>query len=97
MKLGKFLKAPAERIRYVIDYNDWLDLDEAVAGVSFAPEPAQELDDLIVDSSSVAVDGRSVVIFISGGIAGIDYVLTVVMTSLGGQIKQDYILFAVRN
>ncbi len=95
MKLARFTKQPAERKRYSIDYSDWLDTGETISTVSFVTTPASA-GALVVDANSITAAGKSVVFFANDGVSGTTYTVTVTITTSGGQIKEDEILFAVR-
>ena len=95
MKLARFTKAPAERKRYAIDYSDWLDTDETISLVSFVPSPIAA-GGLEVDAYTISTPATSVVFFANYGIDGTTYTLNVTITTSGGQIKEDQILFSVR-
>lgn len=92
MKLARFAKQPAERKRYTIDYSDWLDTGETISLVAFTVSPTG----LEIDAYSIAVSGTSVAFFANYGVNGTAYTVTVTITTSGGQIKEDEILFAVR-
>ena len=96
MKLGNFIKSPIERKRYTIDYTDWLDTGETVVSAVFTVTPTTTAT-LQIDAYSIAVDGLSVVFFANYGDVGKVYTVEVVITTSGGQIKEDEILFTVRN
>ena len=96
MKLARFVKAPAERKRYSIDYSDWLDTGETISSVAFIPSPLAT-GGLEVDAYTLSTPATSVVFFATAGIDGTTYTLEVVVTTSGGQIKEDQILFSVRD
>lgn len=95
MKLARFVKQPADRKRYAVDYSDWLDTGETVTAVAFGVSPSAT-GGLAVDASSIASTGKSVVFFASAGVSGTTYTVTITITTSGGQIKEDEILFSVR-
>ena len=95
MKLARFTKQPSERKRYTIDYSDWLDTSETISTVAFVPSPIAT-GGLVVDAYSIATPATSVVFFANFGVSGTTYTVTVTITTSGGQIKEDEILFAVR-
>lgn len=96
MKLGKFTKTSVERKRYALDYSDWLDTGETVSSVVFAVTPAGATP-LVVDANSISASGTTVVFFVNYGATGTTYTLDVQITTSGGQIKEDQILFAVKD
>lgn len=96
MKLGRFIKTPAERKRYSLDYSEWLDTGETVTGATFAITPTGTATPLVVDASSISASGTEVVYFVNYGTDGTTYTLDVVVTTSGGQTKEDQVLFSVR-
>lgn len=96
MKLANFIKSPLERKRYTIDYTDWLDEGETVQSITFSVTPSTS-SILEVDAYSIAVGGLSVVFFANYGVLGTVYTVEVLMTTSGGQIKEDEILFTIRD
>lgn len=96
MKLAKFVKSPAERKRYQIDYSEWLDTAETVQSIVFTVSPSTGTLPLVVDAYTIGSPATSVVFFANYGDDGIGYTVDVVMTTSGGQIKEDQILFSVR-
>jgi hypothetical protein len=94
MKLGNYIKFPAERKRYAIDYTDWLDTGETLTAVTYTVSPGT---DLVVDASSISSSGLVAVFFVSGGTAGTVYTIDVRATTSGGQIKEDTVLFTLRS
>lgn len=96
MKLGNFIKSPVERKRYTIDYSDWLDTGETVSSIVFSVSPSTT-NTLQIDAYSIASPATSVVFFANYGDAGKTYTVDVTMTTSGGQIKEDTVLFSVRS
>jgi len=96
MKLAKFSKSPAERKRYSIDYSDWLDTGETISSITFAVTPATT-PELLIDAFQIGSPATSVALYVSGGTDGTTYTVDVLMTTSGGQIKEDQIVFSVRS
>lgn len=92
MRLGKFIKAPAERKRYAIDYSQWLETGETISSYTLTASPSG----LLVDGALVDVTGTILVFFVSYGTAAQQYNLDVQINTSGGQIKEDTVLFVVR-
>lgn len=92
MNSRRFVKRPAERKRYTINYIDWLDTAETLISVQFAVAP----EGLTVESPQVSLDGTSVIFFASQGTAGVTYTVTATVMTSGDQTKQDDIVFSVR-
>jgi hypothetical protein len=96
MKLANFIKSPLERKRYTIDYTDWLDTGELIQSITFAVTPATG-SALEVDAYSIAQNGLSVAFFARYGELNEVYTVEVLMTTTGGQVKEDEILFTIRD
>ena len=96
MRLAKFTKRPSERKRYSILYGEWLDSGETVTNVTFGVTPSTG-NALDIDASQIASGGKDVVFFANLGEEGVSYTVDVQITTSGGQIKKDEILFSVRN
>lgn len=92
--LGKFFKTPAERKRYSVDYADWLDTDEEVSSAEFTVTPSGELE---IDAYSISDSGGELIFFANAGEDQAEYVVTVKVTTSGGQVKEDQILFEVQS
>jgi hypothetical protein len=97
MRLGRFSKTPSERKRYAIDYSEWLDTGETVASYVFTVTPSDATTPFTVDASSLSASGTSIVFFVSGGNNNSQYTVDVKATTSGGQIKEDTVLFTVRD
>lgn len=94
--LAKYVKAQAERKRYQLRYDNWLDTGEALTGVTFAIDKATT-PPLVVDGVQVTPDGLGVQYYVSGGLDGTSYIVTATATtSTGPQTKIDDIFFSVR-
>jgi len=94
--IAKYVKAASERKRYQISYSDWLDTGETVVSVVFSVNkittPA-----LVIDGVMNTPDGLGVQYYTSGGVDGVDYIVTATLTtSIGPQTKIDDVLFSVR-
>lgn len=93
MRLARFQKTSVERIKYTIDYTEWLDQGELLAGVSFLPDdPA-----LVVDGSLLNDDKTQVSYFVSGGASGLSYTLHTQAQTSAGQLKEDYVLYFIKD
>lgn len=96
MRLGSFVKTPIERKRYAIDYSEWLDTGETLSTVVYTI-PVVTTPPLVVDATSIGSGNTVAVFFINGGLNGRQYTVEVVATTSGGQIKEDTVLFTVRD
>lgn len=93
MILAKYTKQPSERKRYVLDYSDWLDSGETISTAVFSVDP---VGGLIVDASSIGTPATTVAYFVSSGTTAVQYTVTVTISTSGGQIKEDEVLYHVK-
>lgn len=94
--LAKYIKTAAERKRYQISYANWLDTGEAVTSVAFGVNKVT-LPPLVVDGVVNTPDGVGVQYYVSGGVDGVDYIVTATLTTnTGPQIREDEVFFSVR-
>lgn len=96
MKLGTFTKTPVERKRYTLDYTDWLDTGETVTACVFTVTPSGG-SALQIDAFQINVSGTQVVFFANFGVNGVSYTVDVVITTSGGQTKEDQVVFVVKD
>lgn len=91
MKVGSFTKQPGERISNSITYEDSLDVGDYLETVeSCAASPAGlSVNAGLADTSRVRV-------WHEGGTAGVDYKVTVVVTTHNGERFEDEIICKVR-
>ena len=97
--LGKFMKAPDERLEYSINYSDWLDDGETLTDVVFTVTPeglVTASDPVVIDSHTIGGAGLQVGFFVAGGDDGEIYNVKVQATTTNGQIKDDKVVFVVR-
>lgn len=93
MRVARFIKTPEEKKQYTINYTDWLGADETIVSTAFEIAPDDGV--LIVNASSIDSTGKFVSFFISGGTDTANYKVVCRVTTSTGQIKEDYLLFAV--
>lgn len=93
MKIAQFRKGPADRKKYTVEYNDWLDLDELITIVLVTG--TVEADAFIVDGYVISSDKKDIIFYVSGGLSGFSYDVTVKITTSQSQIKQDWVTFKV--
>ncbi len=97
MRIGKYTKAPVDRKRYQIDYSEWLDTGEIVSGVVFYVLPVSAQTPLAVDGVAVTPSNTGVQYYVSGGVAGVTYEVFATMTTGAAQVREDVIIFSVRD
>ncbi|MWV17566.1 hypothetical protein F3I16_16105 [Pseudomonas sp. L-22-4S-12] len=91
MKLGTFPKQPSERLSKSITYADALDDGDEIATVmSCAVAPAG------LTAVPTLVDGNRVRLWVSAGVDGVAYKITVKVQTSGGEIFEDELTCRVR-
>lgn len=94
--VARYVKAASERKRYQFLYSNWLDTGELVQGVVFAINKVT-VPPLVVDGVQVTPDGLGVQYYVSGGVDGVDYIVSLTMTTnTGPQLKLDDVFFSIR-
>jgi hypothetical protein len=89
MIIGAFVKDPNSTIDFAVDWAEWLSSGDTVSSSSWEVPTG-----LTVSSASVANNvTRS---FLTGGLAGVDYMITNRVTTQGGRIEDRSILVQVR-
>lgn len=91
MLLAKKTKAPTDRKRYVVDYDDWLDTGETLSTVTYSVDSGTAT----VDGDSIAGDGKSAIFFINDGEVSTTFNVLIQATTSVGQVKNDHIEFVV--
>lgn len=97
MKLGTFTKSPVERKRYAVDYTDWLENTETLSSATFSIAPNADPASLEINEHVIDAAGKLLTIFVNAGVTGVSYIATVQVETSDGQIKEDQIVFVVRN
>lgn len=95
MPLTRYVKAEGERKRYRIDYSEWLDTGETLTDVTFVVT-SNTTPPLVVDDVMIEPDPTGVQYYVSGGVNDNNYEVVVTATTSGAQIKEDDLLFTVR-
>lgn len=95
MKIAEFVKEPLERLRCAVNYSEWLEPGETLTTVEFyrAPDTA---GGIYVDTYAIDSTAMAVIFFISAGLKDAVYELGIRASTSIGQIKDDYILFSIR-
>jgi hypothetical protein len=96
MPLKKYIQAAGERKRYTINYSEWLDTGEYLTVVTFTVQGTATSPALVVDDIMITPTPTGVQYYVSGGVDGIQYEVLVAATTATGQIKEDTVLFTVR-
>jgi hypothetical protein len=92
MLLGRKLISVGDKLRYVIDYDSWLDTTETLSSITFAVDDGPAT----VPSYTIAGDGKSVSFFVTGADADTPtFNVTVEAVTSATQEKNDHIEFNV--
>ena len=89
--LGRFVKQPAERESYSIEYADDLVDQDAIASAEVMVEPAG-----LTVLQSVIV-GTRVKVFLSDGVLGTKHKVTVTSTTDDARVMQDEFFVTIRD
>jgi hypothetical protein len=93
MRLARFQKTSVERIKYTIDYTEWLDEGELLSGVTLVcDDPTLTIDGYLLND-----DKTQVSYFVSGGTTGLSYTVHSQAQTSAGQLKEDYVLYFVKD
>jgi hypothetical protein len=97
MILAKYEKQPAEVKDYDIDYSDWLiPAADTINGITTAvTSETQATPTLVVDYTQQTITLSK--LWISGGTVGVQYKVTVRMTSAGGRIDESELIFSIKD
>lgn len=96
MAVGRLKKTAVEVKRVTLDYSRWLGDTEIISAKSFTALPVTS-PALLVATSAIASDGKSVAAYVEGGVDDTAYDLIVQITTSTGQIKQDDLKVTVNN
>ena len=88
--LATFTQQPAETLDYDVDFTDFL-LGASDTAASFTVTPESGIT---VVSSSLA--SGAVKVWITGGVSGSRYKITIRLTTTGGRVKEDEIVIRVK-
>jgi hypothetical protein len=93
--LSKHVKTPEERKRYIVNYDDWLDIGEILATSEYDLTPVTT-PALTVANITIMAGGRNVLLVVGDGKDGETYELIIRSGTSLNQIKEDYFVFVVR-
>lgn len=91
MRLGAVTQQPNELLSYTVWYNHALVDEDEVLSASITADPVGEI---IV--SGVSTNTDRVQFWVTGGLSGVRYTLTVSMTTTEGRIYEDELIFLIR-
>lgn len=97
MAVFKWSQTPNERKLYNVDYSQWLSAGETINFVTVNVIPADPTTTaLTVDSLAYSNDRTQISFFVSGGQDSAKYTVELLMNSTTGEIKDDYMIFAIK-
>jgi hypothetical protein len=96
MKLANFKKQPADVLDYDIDYTSWMPAGDTLLSAT-AVVDIIGTGSLLVDSIVVTPATNIVKLWMSGGVDGVTYKVTVTSITNGGRTKEDELQFTVKN
>lgn len=92
--LEKFPKQPMDRQDYDVGYGEWFDeFGDADFGVSHTTEVEAGIT---LVASYLIQSGRTVKVWVAGGVSGASYKVTVTLTTSAGRVKQAEIVIKVK-
>lgn len=97
MRIGKLYNlTPNERKLYTIEYSEWLDAGETIISMEFTVEEVT-VPPLVISDEDIDVEGTLIAFYASGGVDGESYKVIVKVTTSNDQIKEDHIIYQVKN
>ena len=94
--LSTWTQQPGDRLDWDIYYgsapdgsDDWLSSGDTIASVT----TTVDVSGLVVTSSNTT---KMVKLWVSSGVSGTKYKVTITITTIGGRIKQDEVFFLIR-
>lgn len=95
-QLARLLKSPSERKRYTLNYSSWLAASETITSKEFNVTPVSATNPLIVSTSAISADGKSIVFYVAGGVDTEVYKIEVFINTSDSQIKEDTVSVYVK-
>ena len=89
MPVKIYRKMASERRRLYLDYSCWLKASETLTDFQVVVAPYTEDDPLVVNTSYPDAAHKKLMVFVEGGIAGTDYMLSMLVHTNETQVKQD--------
>lgn len=91
--LARYNKQPNEKRKFEVSYVNWLETGDTISSAGVVS------DDAAVTVSGVVIDpvtSDKISFFVEGGVDGTDYKLTVTATTADTRVKEDEVIFKVR-
>ncbi len=84
-----YRKTVAERRRLYLDYSCWLEDTEKLSAFQVTVSPFTEDTPVTVTTSYTDATQKKLVMFVGGGAANTNYLLSMLVNTDAGQVKQD--------
>ena len=82
--LGTFTKQPVDRLDYDLDYGQWLSAGDNLESVIVEATPTGSLN-----VEQVFIADPKVKVWLSGGVSGTTYKITITTTTADTRVRQD--------
>lgn len=92
--IGRRTQSPNERLRWGVNYTDFLDDAETLSSITFLVTPTTT-PPFSVDAHSLVDDDKKLVFYTSGGVDKTEYKVEIFATTSESQTKEDVIMFRV--
>jgi hypothetical protein len=89
MPIKTYHKTPIERRRLYVDYTCWLETSEILTDTQVTITPYTADAPLTLTTGYTDAGQKKIVMFVGGGKSNVGYVLSVVIRTDQGQVKQD--------
>jgi hypothetical protein len=82
-------KTAVERRRVYLDYSCWLEDTEKLSDFQISVSPYSEGAPIGVDTTYPDETLKKLMMYVSGGVGGVSYTMSVVVRTDAGQVKRD--------
>lgn len=102
MILGKFKKQPVEVLDYDVDFSEYLSDGDTLlsTGNPAIPDPYNitvDKPELVVESAFVINNDKTIKVWVTGGVNGVKYKITITATTNAGRVKQVEFVIQVKD
>jgi hypothetical protein len=94
-KMGRIVQQPNENIRRLVSYSQWLEEGERITDVTITVAPVTD-PPFVCDTIVIGPDADKFAYYASGGVDGEDYTATITITTSVAQVREDELLFGVK-
>lgn len=92
--IGRHTQSPNERLRWGVNYSDFLEDTETLSSVTFQITPVTS-PPFVVDASAFTDSDTRLVFYTSGGVDKTEYKVDVFVVTSESQTKEDVIMYRV--